>query len=78
LPLPSQEPTFSADRHVQLVPDATGLQAPWLPATLQAWHAVPQAESQQKPSAQCLFAHSASVAQGEPLGRAATQAPPAQ
>jgi hypothetical protein len=51
------------------VPAATGLHTPTVPAMLQAWQAVPQAESQHTPLAQKLDAQSPGSVHGCPWPR---------
>jgi len=75
-PVPSQKPPpHSVSRSV---PDATGEQAPALPAWLHAMQVPLHAVSQQTPSAQWRLSHAASDMQGAPSGWRGWHAPPMQ
>ncbi len=61
-----------------MLPEATGLQVPALPVTLQASQEPPHAVLQQKPSTQLPLMHWLAVVQLPPLGFWLVQTPPTQ
>ena len=64
--------TWMSPLHVagaHMVPRGTGLQKPTLPARAHEWQVVPQAVSQQTPSAQKLVAQSPGTMHGWPWAR---------